>query len=162
MELQTSEIFINQKTYDSFHKNWDTNESENPDPDILDSGMNSPKKSFEITLRIPMQLRGTDGYMLIKSKLLFLKNKNNVITLMIVCSFTKPLILSLFIGFMISLVFAIPFCLYSVGTYCIVSFLVGLVIAAIYFARFYYNIKKISDPYLIALERKYIDLASNN
>lgn len=109
-----------------------------------------------------MKLRDTNGYMLIKSKLLFLKNKNNVITLAIVCSFTKPLILSLFTGFLFSLVFAIPFCYFSIGTYYIVSFLLGLVIAAIYFARFYYNIKKISDPYIIALERKYMDLAGSN
>jgi hypothetical protein len=162
VNIQTSQIWISQKTYDSFYKNWTSNESENPDPDILDSGMNSPKRSFEITLRIPMELRGTNGYMLIKAKLLFLKNKNKVITLAIVCSFTKPLILSLFIGFLISLVFTIPFCYFSLGTYFIVSFFAGLAIAAVYFARFYYNIKKISDPYIIALERKYLDLASNN
>lgn len=131
-----------------------------PDPNILDSGINSPEKSFKVTLRIPMRLRGTDGYMLIKSELLFIRNKNNTITLAINCSFTKPLVLSILPGFLISLVLVFPLCILS-HTHLIVSFLAFVVISAIYFARFYYFIKKISDPYLIELERKYVNLANN-
>ena len=44
----------------------------------------------------------------------------------------------------------------------VVPILASLLITAIHFARFYYNIKKISDPYLIELERKYLNLANNS
>ena len=154
MHIQTSQRLINRKTYESFQENWNTNEDPVLDPNILDSGLSSPKKSFQVTLRLPVSLRGLNGFMLIKANILFLDNNNNAITLAIACSFTKPIIFSIFLGFVTSLIVVAPYCFFS-RIHMIVPFLSGVIISAIYFARFYYRIKKISDPYLIELERKY-------
>ena len=153
MKLKTSEILISYKQQDSLMEHWKSTEQAKENPDILDSGVTLPNKSFEVTLRIPWQLKGGTGHMLIGAELLFIKKKKHA-ALAILCHFTKPLIFSVFLGFLTSLVFLFPYAFFS-GVHLIFPFLAGIAISGIYFGLFYLKIQKFSCQYLNELKNNF-------
>jgi VIT1/CCC1 family predicted Fe2+/Mn2+ transporter len=154
LKIQTYTISINQKLQDSLIENWNSTEQPNEDPNILDSGIVLPNKSLKVTLRIPWQLSGGYGHMLINANLLFV-TKQNRMELAILCHFTKPMIFSIILGFLTSLIFIFPYFIFPKINW-LPFILAGIAISGIYFGWFYVKIRRMSILYLIELRDKYM------
>ena len=144
MILKTSEILIDKKTQDAIVKNWNQRESESVEIDILDN-----VNRLDLTLRVPFKVKGGESYMLIPSRI-EMKDRKNQIALSIHCNLMKPLIISLILGLLSSVLFF--------AIYLNLAYFIGMtiVISGIFFGMFYFNVFKRSDEYLTKLKGEYL------
>ncbi len=99
MILKTAEISIDKKTQDSILKNWNHNEDEYFDEEVLDH-----INRLEIILRVPYKGQGGNRHHMLISSRIEMKERKNGIALVMYCNLLKPLVLSLILGGALSLV----------------------------------------------------------
>src|SRR5690606_20037836 len=116
------------------------------DAELLDNELAKNTDKLNLTLRVPYKMKGSVNHMLIPSELRF-TTQGNQVKLSLVCSFTKPVIISLIFGL-------IPSMLSLITQSNIFAFLLlVIIISGITFSFIYFQIEKTSSQCLQELKR---------
>lgn len=139
MIVKTSEIIIENISKDIFLTNWNKQNSDSIYEDFFN----------KFNLKVPFKFKASSVNIVLKSKLV-LEENNKDILIKLYSNITKPLVFSLAIAVLSSLI--------SIIFYYNIIFLIfiPILLSFIFFATFYWNTLKKSEKYLKKIKENYI------
>lgn len=139
MTIKTSEIRIKNITKDIFLSNWHEQNSDS----IYKDSFN------KFNLKVPLKLKGSSANIVLKSKLILEENNKNILV-KLYSNVTKPLVFSLAIAILSSLISLIFY--YNI----VFLIFIPILLSFIFLGTFYWNTLKISEKYLNKIKENYI------